>query len=192
MYACDCTRSTFAAWFATHGAHWRGAGCPGGCRARGLADAHGATLRVTLGEGFEPYADLLAGAQVDEPSHDGDPTVRDRHGNWTYAFAVVVDDDRHGVDLVIRGRDLLHATGRQIRLARRLGRASPPAFLHHPLIRKPGGAKLSKADNDTGLHELRDAGLSAALVIGTAAAEVGLLDRVRPVGADEAVALFTG
>ena len=42
--------------------------------------------------------------------------VRDRDGNWTYGFAVVVDDLRQGVDLVIRGRDLLGATAAQIRL----------------------------------------------------------------------------
>ena len=37
-YACDCTRSTFAAWRATHRASWSGPGCPGGCRERGPAD----------------------------------------------------------------------------------------------------------------------------------------------------------
>jgi len=192
VYACDCTRSTFAAWAARHAGHWRGPGCPGGCRARGVADVHGAALRVALGEGSEQYADLLAGAQTDEPSHDGDPAVRDRLGNWTYAFSVVVDDSRHGVDLVIRGRDLLQATGAQIRLARLLGRATPPAFLHHSLIHKPGGAKLSKADNDTGINALREAGVSAAVAIGTAAAEVGLLDVARPVPADAVGELFEG
>lgn len=192
VYACDCTRSTFAAWAASHGGHWRGPGCPGGCRARGATDVHGVALRVALGEGSEQYTDLLVGVQADEPSHDGDPVVRDRLGNWTYAFAVVVDDSRHGVDLVVRGRDLLHATGRQIRLARLLGRATPPAFLHHPLIHKPGGAKLSKADNDTGIDALREAGVSAAVAIGTAAAEVGLLDVARPVPADDVAGLFEG
>ena len=39
-----------------------------------------------------------------------------------------------------------------------LGRAEPPVFLHHPLILKPDGAKLSKAAGDTGVRELREAG----------------------------------
>ena len=43
-------------------------------------------------------------------------------GNWTYQLAVVVDDLRHEVDLVIRGEDLLSSTGRQISLGRMLGR----------------------------------------------------------------------
>ena len=54
------------------------------------------------------------------------------------------------VDLVIRGEDLLSSTGRQLRLGRLLGRERPPVFLHHPLINKPDGAKLSKASGDTG------------------------------------------
>ena len=52
----------------------------------------------------------------------GDLSIRDRHGNWTYGFAVVVDDLRQGVDLVVRGRDLLDATPDQIRLGALLGR----------------------------------------------------------------------
>jgi glutamyl/glutaminyl-tRNA synthetase len=74
-------------------------------------------------------------------------------GNWTYHFAVTVDDFQQQVDLVIRGQDLLSLTGRQIRLARLLGREKPPAYIHHPLIRHPSGAKLSKANRDAGLLE---------------------------------------
>ena len=88
----------------------------------------------------------------------GDLIVRDRAGNWTYGFAVVVDDQRQGVDLVIRGEDLLPDTARQVRLGRLLGREVPPRFLHHPLVRKSSGAKLSKSDGDTGIRDLRAAG----------------------------------
>jgi glutamyl-tRNA synthetase/glutamyl-Q tRNA(Asp) synthetase len=65
------------------------------------------------------------------------------------------------VDLVVRGEDLLDETARQLRLGRLLGRETPPMYLHHPLIRKPSGAKLSKADGDTGVRDLRAAGRSA-------------------------------
>jgi len=74
---------------------------------------------------------------------------------------VVVDDHRGGIDLVVRGEDLVAETPRQIRLGRRLGRLTPARFLHHPLIRKTGGAKLSKSGGDTGVRELRAAGWSA-------------------------------
>ena len=85
--------------------------------------------------------DAIVGPCADEVANDGDPPIRDRDGNWTYGFAVVVDDLRQGVDLVIRGRDLLAATAAQIRLGRLLGRETPAGFAHHPLIRRRGRAK---------------------------------------------------
>jgi len=37
---------------------------------------------------------------------------------------------------------------------------TPPRFLHHPLIRRPDGRKLSKADGATGIREPLAAGTS--------------------------------
>ena len=90
---------------------------------------------------------------------------RDRDGNWTYQFAATVDDYVQGVTLVIRGDDLLESTGRQMQLARLLGRAEPPEFLHHPLIMKSADQKLSKSDGDTGVRDLRARGWTPAQVI---------------------------
>ena len=101
--------------------------------------------------------DRIVGPCSDEVANDGDAPLTDRDGNWTYGFAVVVDDLRQGVDLVIRGRDLLSATAAQIRLGAKLGRETPAAFAHHPLIRRPDGRKLSKADADTSVRDLRAA-----------------------------------
>jgi glutamyl/glutaminyl-tRNA synthetase len=117
--------------------------------------------------------DALVGPCRDEVAPSGDPPIRDRHGNWTYGFCVVVDDARQGVDLVVRGMDLLHATGAQIRLGRRLGRDVPPTFAHHRLVRRPDGSKLSKSAGDTGVRELRAAGRSPDEVIAMAAAATG-------------------
>ena len=191
VYACDCTRSTFAARAAEHRRPWRGPGCPGGCRDRGLSDDGELTLRVALGTGDEAWEDRCLGPRVGEPSAAGDLAVRDRHGNWTYGFAVVVDDLRQGTTLVVRGEDLAEATPTQIRLGRLLGRPGPPVFAHHPLIRKPGGAKLSKANGDTGVRELRAAGQSPASAIGAAAAAAGLIAAARPITASEVVCLVT-
>ena len=175
-YACDCARTTFATFEATRGRSWSGPGCPGGCRARGLAEGDGIGVRVALGAGQEAWTDLLVGPISDDPVAGGDLLVRDRHGNWTYGFCVVVDDLRHGVNLVIRGRDLLGSTASQIRLGRLLGREGPPAFLHHGLIRRPDGSKLSKADGDTSVRSLLAAGRTPAELLGEAAAAVGLGD----------------
>jgi glutamyl-tRNA synthetase/glutamyl-Q tRNA(Asp) synthetase len=119
----------------------------------------GRGTRVVLGEGAEEFSDALLGPRRQEPDRQcGDLLLRDRLGQWTYQFAVTVDDLRQSVDLVIRGEDLVESTGRQIRLGRMLGREEPAVFLHHPLIVKPDGAKLSKAAGDTGVRELRNAG----------------------------------
>jgi hypothetical protein len=57
-----------------------------------------------------------------------------------------------------------------------LGRPAAPRFLHHPLIRKPSGEKLSKASGDTGIRELRREGVSPEVILGRAAALGGLID----------------
>ncbi len=205
VYACACSRSTFAAWETEHGGPWRGIGCPGGCRSLGLdvgaegdavgggdAATAGLGLRVAVGAGSERWVDILAGPVSDEPAAGGDPLVRDRAGNWTYAFCAVVDDARHGVDLVIRGRDLLHATPVQLRLARLLGRETPPRFLHHPLVRRVSGQKLSKAEGDTAVRSMLDAGATPAGLFGRAARLAGLRDDDAPIEPEALATLFAG
>jgi glutamyl-Q tRNA(Asp) synthetase len=187
VYGCDCTRSTFEAWAHEHGRRWHGPGCPGDCRHRRL---DGPTLRLALGGGSERWMDAIVGPCADEVAPAGDMTARDRDGNWTYGFSVVVDDLRQGIDLVVRGRDLLAASPAQMRLARLLGREGPATFAHHPLITRADGSKLSKADADTSVRELRAAGRSPAELIGEAAAAVGLIDAPRPIEAAEVARLF--
>jgi glutamyl/glutaminyl-tRNA synthetase len=185
-YGCSCTRSTFSEWAHTHGRAWRGPGCPGDCQATSMPET---TIRVALGGGTETWEDALLGRQVGEVGTGGDLVIRDRHGYWAYGFAVVVDDLRHGIDLVVRGRDLLDATAGQIRLSRALGRSDPLRFAHHALVRRPDGRKLSKADGATGIRDLRSAGWTPEAVIGATAASIGLVDAPLPMRAAEAAAL---
>ena len=188
-YGCECTRSTFAAWREAHGPVFSGPGCPGGCRDRFLDPGPGIGIRVALGGGGESWADLLLGRIVARVAASGDLLIRDRNGNWTYALCVVVDDIAHGVDLVVRGEDLVDATASQVRLARLLGRPAPPAFAHHPLVLRPDGSKLSKADGDTAIGDLLDAGMRAEELFGEAAFRIGLLPAARPMTFDEALGL---
>jgi glutamyl/glutaminyl-tRNA synthetase len=141
--------------------------------------------RVAVGAGDERFSDLRLGERVGVAAANGDPVVRDRHGDWSYHLCVVVDDGRQGIDLVIRGEDLLDATPLQLRLQQLLG-LPRPAYLHHQLIRKPGGAKLSKADGDTGVRDLRATGWSPEQVRAAAAAAVGLPDGQEALAADDA------
>ena len=96
-----------------------------------------------------------------------------------------MDDLEQGVTLVIRGDDLLPSTGRQIQLARLLGRSEPPRFLHHPLVMKNESQKLSKADRDSGIRDLRARGWRPEAVIGQAAVAAGLIEAEREIAADE-------
>jgi glutamyl/glutaminyl-tRNA synthetase len=154
VYGCRCSRSS---------------PYPGTCRDRGLGDTPGTVLRVRFEPSVERFVDLRHGPQEQRPSEQcGDLLIRDREGNWTYQFAVTVDDYVQGVTHVIRGDDLLASTGRQLQLARLLGRREPPLFLHHALIMKSPTQKLSKSDGDTGVRDLRARGWTPAQVIARA------------------------
>ncbi len=189
VYACDCTRATFAGWRDAHGEPWSGPGCPGECATRGLEPRGDRTIRAALGDGIESWTELLGGPRSGAVAPNGDLPVRDRDGNWTYGFCVVVDDLRHDVDLVVRGEDLIEATPDQVRLGRLLGRGAPPAFAHHPLVLREDGSKLSKADGATSLGELLDAGRTVPELVGTAAHAVGLAPSDAPLSLDSAGAL---
>jgi glutamyl-Q tRNA(Asp) synthetase len=159
VYACECSRRDID-----------GPAYPGTCAHKGLADAPGRSLRVRLAPAVERFVDLRLGPQEQRPFEQcGDLVLRDRDGNWTYQFAAVVDDFVQGVTLVVRGEDLLDSTGRQIQLARMLGRRDPPGFLHHGLVMKTPTQKLSKSDGDTGIRELRAKGWTANDVLSHAA-----------------------
>ena len=87
------------------------------------------------------------------------------------------------------GNDLLEATPAQVRLGALLGRAEPPAFAHHALIRRPDGTKLSKAEGATALGDLLEAGRRREELLGDAAHGLGLLPSPRPLTFEEAIDL---
>jgi glutamyl/glutaminyl-tRNA synthetase len=185
VYVCACSRATM-----TTGAA-RGSPYPGTCRDLALAETSARGLRIRLDPSIEPFDDQRLGPQEQRPFEQcGDLLARDRDGNWTYQFAATVDDYAQGVTLVIRGEDLLSSTGRQLQLARLLGRVDPPRFLHHALVMKSPPAKLSKTDGDTGVRHLRARGWSAERVIGRALALAGVIDSDRSISAGEVADLF--
>jgi glutamyl-Q tRNA(Asp) synthetase len=189
VFACRCTRRDIAS-IAGHRDNVE-TPYPGTCRHAGLLPSETPARRIRIDPGTESFDDMRLGQIDQEPSQQcGDLLLRDRHGNWTYQFAVVVDDITHGVDVVIRGEDLLASTGRQIRLARLLGRERAPRFYHHPLIRHPDGSKLSKSNRDTGIRELRASGLGPSQLLGVAAHAAGLTSDTRPIDLAAIAGLF--
>ncbi len=189
VYPCRCSRRDIAdSVTPAPGTETR---YPGTCRDHRPDPDEAVGLRVTMEPGEETFVDVLLGTQRQAPARQcGDVLVRDRLGQWTYQFAVTVDDWDQEIDLVIRGEDLLSSTGRQIRLARMIGRPDPPTFLHHPLVLKPSGEKLSKANKDTGLADLRQAGITPETLLGEAAFRGGLLAEARPLEVAELPGLF--
>lgn len=167
VFGCACSRADIA-----------GDVYPGTCRDKGLDLTDGVGWRVRMDPGTERFFDELLGPQEQDPSRQcGDVLVRDRNANWTYQFAVTVDDHSQKISDIIRGVDLLDSTGRQLRLARLLGRTTPPRFSHHPLVMKSPGQKLSKSDGDSGVRDLRAQGWTAEAVVARARA---LSDTLQP------------
>lgn len=155
VYGCTCTRNEIQSEL------YRNT-----CREKEIALTDGVGWRVRIDPGIEKFFDEFLGPQEQDPSLQcGDLLVRDRLGNWTYQFVATVDDHLQKITDVIRGEDLLASTGRQIRLARLLGRSTPPRFWHHPLVMKSPTQKLSKSDGDTGIRDLRAAGWTKEAVL---------------------------
>ena len=192
VYLCDCTRRDLREAMDAEPADGVLDGelrYSGRCSTRQLKLSSGRGLRVRLAPSVERFDDLCHGLTEQRPSKQcGDILVKDRDGNWTYQFAVTVDDLDQGITLVIRGDDLLASTGRQIQLARLLGRIVPPVYLHHGLVMKSATQKLSKADRDTSVRDMRDAGRSVEDVMGMAAHAAGLAESEGPMRRAEAEA----
>ncbi len=131
-------------------------------RSRTRARVRCAEFVCNLADGDEVFDDALLGRQTQTPAEQcGDLLVRDRDGHWTYQFAVTVDDLRQDVTLVIRGRISCRQPG--VRFCWR-GCWDAEMLRFSCIIRSSmtvGGEKLSKSAGDTGVRELRSAGLTA-------------------------------
>lgn len=177
-YSCECSRREIVA--RTPGADAGELRYDNYCRDRGLPFTENTGIRICIDPDEECFEDMFLGRHCQVPAQQcGDVLLRDRNGNWTYHFAVVVDDRDQGIDLVIRGADLLASTGRHIRMARLLQRPVPPLFLHHPLVTDNTGRKLSKRANDISIGTMRASGMKPEQVLGQAAAAVALLPEPR-------------
>ena len=132
-------------------------------------------LRVIIPDKVIEWHDLRLGDFRENPKEQcGDFPIRDRDGQWTYQFAVCVDDIDEGITPVVRGEDIRSTTARQIALMRLLGRNEPPIYLHHPLIVDPAGKKLSKREMAHSLRQDRTAGATAEGLLGRVCFKAGI------------------
>jgi glutamyl-tRNA synthetase len=111
-------------------------------------------------EGVTAYDDIVLG-RVETPNEALEDVVLVRaDGRPTYNFASPVEDWLDGITHVIRGRDHVSNTPKQINILRALG-AEPPAYAHMPDVAGDDGKPLSKRHGSTNLDEFRDMGYYA-------------------------------
>jgi len=153
LYACNCSRAQVQAASA-NGIY------PGTCRYRGLPlDAPDAAWRVHVPQNtvvaFREYTGVSQEIRLDLTM--GDFVVRRRNGLPAYQVASLADDLHYGINLIVRGRDLLSSTAAQLFLASHLPRNAfgETVFYHHPLLKDEQGQKLSKSAGATSLLALR-------------------------------------
>lgn len=174
VYPCACSRRDLArAAQAPHeGAHADDEPMyPGTCRPRAGATVAppetpaGVNWRFRVPDGEEvEFEDLRQGRQMFVAGRDfGDFLVWRRDDVPAYQLAVVCDDAAMRVTEVVRGRDLLKSTARQLLLQRALDYETPD-YYHCELMTDERGERLAKRHAALSLRALRERGLAPAEV----------------------------
>jgi glutamyl-Q tRNA(Asp) synthetase len=142
LYRCSCTRRETA-----QGPY------DGRCRNGPGGDGPYAwRLRLPEGGGYH-FTDTLQGEQHGSWASLGDPVLVRRDGLVAYQLAVVVDDAFQDISHVVRGADLLPATGWQLALIDALN-LPVPRYTHLPVLMGADGQKLSKSRSAAALDAL--------------------------------------
>ena len=142
---------------------------PGKCRERNdgptFASPAGVNWRFRVPDGEAVgFVDLHFGPQNFVAGRDlGDFVIWRRDDVPAYQLTVVVDDAEMRISEVVRGKDLLKSTARQILLYRALG-ATIPAFYHCDLVLDEAGQRLAKRHDALSLRHLRQSGWTAERV----------------------------
>ncbi len=153
---------------------------PGTCKDKFLdvksAEKHSraeAGIRLKTPEGWVEFNDLNYGVQkIDVKNQVGDFLILRRNKTPAYQLAIVVDDQMDQVTEVVRGRDLIDSTARQILVAEAFN-YSIPAYLHLPLICDQDGKRLAKRDDALSLERLRSQGVTKEAIVAWAARSAG-------------------
>ena len=154
LFACECTRSKIRK-FSNSTIY------PGTCRNKNINFLkENQTWRVIIPENtFVCYSTLTNNKkEIDLTKEMGDFVIRRRDGLPAYQIASLMDDIEMGVNLIVRGSDLIPSTGSQLFLAKCLRDSFFPAahFVHHMIMKDESGAKLSKSSGNHSLKILRN------------------------------------
>ena len=146
-------------------------------------------IRLRVPDEEITFTDGLFGRQRENLARDcGDFILRRSDGLYGYQLAVVVDDALSGVTEIVRGRDILSATPRQLHLQRLLGYDTPD-YIHIPLLVDHQGRRLAKRDKDLDLTALAQR-FTPEDILGMLAYSAGLLEEVRPMTLEALIPLF--
>ncbi|WP_301966194.1 tRNA glutamyl-Q(34) synthetase GluQRS [uncultured Desulfovibrio sp.] len=197
VYPCYCTRKELRQLAGAPHVDDAGAPYPGTCRHLGPeerrrreAQGRRACLRLCCPEGRFRFQDALLGEQsFSLEDCGGDFALRRSDGVVAYQLAVALDDALMGITQVVRGRDILTSTPRQLALLGLWG-FEPPTYAHIPLLLDGQGERLAKRHQSLGVRELRRQGVAAADIVGVLALLAGLRPDMRPLAAAELLADF--
>jgi glutamyl-tRNA synthetase len=190
-YECFCSRREIRdAAAAPHGNE--GLVYPGTCRdlapaARASRRRHRTPAIRFRSEGAPIDVDDVVAGPFRSPPHD--VVLCRNDGVPAYNLAVVVDDAAQGVDLVVRGDDLLPSTPTQVSILRALGH-SAPRYAHVPLVVGEDGRRLAKRDGAITLAELAAKGVAVEVVRAALAVSIGVAEPGEPVGIGDLVGRF--
>ncbi len=166
-YRCTCSPERLKAMRERARAEGRSPGYDGTCRERSIgadsADPFCVRLKVPVQGGRTRWNDLVGGPTGEDASQLDDFVIARTDGSAIYHLAVVVDDHGMGVTHVIRGREHMSSTPRQLLLYQALDLA-PPEFAHVPLLVEPDGKKLSKRMDAASVLHYRDRGFTPEAV----------------------------
>jgi glutamyl/glutaminyl-tRNA synthetase len=111
------------------------------------------------------FTDQNLGPQSFTADQDfGDFVLWSRDGIPSYQLATVIDDAATHITEVVRGRDLLRSTARQILLQQAL-KLPTPTYFHTHLLRDEHGARLAKRHDALAIRTIREKGLTPAEVL---------------------------
>ncbi len=198
IYECYCSRKELRSVAAAPHVDDSGAPYPGTCRelteqrrAQLRASGRRPSLRLRCPlERSWPFRDRLWGLQERSLREcGGDFVLRRSDGVYAYQLAVVLDDLAAAVNSVVRGRDILVSTPRQLCLIELLG-GQAPAYAHLPLVLDWEGERLAKRHDSLSLEALRQAGLRPQTLWGFLAWRAGLRDYFAPLEAGELAGRF--
>ena len=148
-------------------------------------------LRFIVPDKVIQWHDLRLGDFAENPKLQcGDFPIRDREGQWTYQFAVCVDDIDEGITHIVRGEDIRNSTARQIALREALGATERPVYLHHALISDSSGKKLSKRELAYSLRQERESGTTPEILLGRVCYKAKMQETPAPLSLEQAISIL--